>query len=152
MPSNRYTVEQMTEAIQTSTSIRQVLLKLGLSGQGGTYKVVHKFIAKYDIDISHFKGQGWNKGENFGPKRPIEDYLSNKYSITSHKLRKRLLKEGYFESRCYKCMLSEWNGQPIPLELEHLDGNHNNNSLSNLTILCPNCHAQTPTYRRQKRK
>ncbi len=151
MPSHRYTVEQMIEAIQTSTSIRQVLLKLGLSGQGGTYKVVHKFIAKYNIDISHFKGQGWNKGENFGPKRPIEDYLSNKYQITSHRLRLRLIQERYFDHRCYKCSNTEWNDQPIPLELEHLDGNHDNNSLSNLTLLCPNCHAQTKTYCRSKK-
>jgi predicted hotdog family 3-hydroxylacyl-ACP dehydratase len=34
------------------------------------------------------------------------------------------------------------NNQPIPLELHHIDGNHHNNSLSNLQILCPNCHAQ----------
>lgn len=43
--------------------------------------------------------------------------------------------------------LSEWMGKPIPLELHHKDGNHYNNDLSNLEILCPNCHAQTDNYR-----
>lgn len=39
--------------------------------------------------------------------------------------------------------LTEWNGKPIPLELHHKDGNHYNNDLTNLEVLCPNCHAQT---------
>lgn len=45
--------------------------------------------------------------------------------------------------------LSEWMGKPIPLELHHKDGNHYNNDLSNLEILCPNCHAQTDNYSRR---
>lgn len=48
---------------------------------------------------------------------------------------------------CWKCNNSTWNDQPIPLELEHIDGISENNSLENLSILCPNCHAQTPTYK-----
>lgn len=40
-----------------------------------------------------------------------------------------------------------WNGELIPLELEHINGINNDNRLENLTLLCPNCHAQTPTYR-----
>jgi predicted HNH restriction endonuclease len=45
------------------------------------------------------------------------------------------------------CNNTEWNGQPIPLELEHKNGNNQDNSLNNLCLLCPNCHAQTSTYR-----
>ena len=48
---------------------------------------------------------------------------------------------------CWKCNNSTWNDQPIPLEIEHIDGHSENNSLENLSILCPNCHAQTPTYK-----
>lgn len=48
---------------------------------------------------------------------------------------------------CWQCKNSTWNEQPIPLELEHIDGNSQNNSLDNLSILCPNCHAQTHTYK-----
>ena len=35
----------------------------------------------------------------------------------------------------------------IPIELEHIDGNSENNNLSNLKLLCPNCHSLTSTYR-----
>src|SRR5579884_2106017 len=48
--------------------------------------------------------------------------------------------------RCENCGLSEWMGQPIPITMEHIDGNSDNNVDSNLKLLCPNCHAQTPTF------
>ena len=50
------------------------------------------------------------------------------------------------EHKCECCGLISWNDKPIPLELHHIDGNHYNNDLSNLQILCPNCHAQTSNY------
>lgn len=56
------------------------------------------------------------------------------------------------ESYCYECKLTEWCGKNIPLELDHIDGSHNNNSLDNLRLLCPNCHAQTETYRGKNKK
>jgi len=147
MGYRKYTKEEFIESVKSSISIRQCLKKLGLAPKGGNYRTFHRYVKKLSIDISHFKGQGWNKGQNFGPKRPIEDYLSNKFKTSSHSLRKRLVKENYFEHKCYKCNHTRWNNEPIPLELEHKDGDHSNNNLDNLTLLCPNCHAQTSTYR-----
>ena len=49
--------------------------------------------------------------------------------------------------KCEDCGLEEWNTQPIPLELEHCDGNNKNNTRENLKLLCCNCHALTPTWR-----
>ena len=147
MKRKGYTNEQVILAVKNSTSICQVLNKLGLKAAGGNYSSIHKWINKLEIDTKHFIGQAWNKGIKFGPKRPIEDYLSNQQTITSHKLRKRLIKDKIFLNECSRCHLSIWLGQPIPLELEHKDGNHQNNNLDNLEILCPNCHAQTPYYR-----
>jgi hypothetical protein len=51
------------------------------------------------------------------------------------------------EHRCVICGYSEWTGQPIPLEVDHADGNPDNNTEENLRLLCPNCHAQTETYK-----
>jgi len=49
--------------------------------------------------------------------------------------------------KCESCSNTEWLGDPIPLELEHIDGNNKNQVKENLLLLCPNCHAKTSTYR-----
>lgn len=150
MRFRKYTKEQLVLAVQSSISIREVLIKLNVVPHGGNYRVINRYIQKLNIDTSHFTGQAHSRGKNFGPKRPIEDYLNNKRGINSHNLRKRLISEGIFEHKCYCCNNTTWNGKPIPVELEHKDGDHYNNNLDNLTLLCPNCHAQTSTYRRRK--
>lgn len=147
-----YTQEEFVKAVKTSGSVRQVLIKLNVSPKGGNYKVVALRIKKLKLDISHFHGQAWNKGKKMPHKRSIFDYLSNKIPIQSHKLKLRLLGDGVFEHKCFKCQRTRWNGKPIPIELEHIDGNHENNSLTNLRLLCPNCHAQTDTYRGKNKK
>jgi hypothetical protein len=64
--------------------------------------------------------------------------------------RRRLLIETHGH-RCWGCRRTTWCALPIPLELDHVDGNSDNNSATNLRVLCPNCHAQTPTYRSKNR-
>lgn len=148
MPNQKnYTEQDLVNAVANNTNYRQVLNALGLRAAGGNYHTLRTKIKELNLDITHMKGQAHNKGKTFGPKRPLEDYLSNKFPIASHALKGRLIKENIKEHKCYKCNLNTWLGSPIPLELEHINGNHSDNQLHNLTLLCPNCHAQTPTYR-----
>lgn len=65
---------------------------------------------------------------------------------TQDRSRKNVLvrKRGY---RCEVCGLDKWMGKPIPLELDHIDGNPDHNTEENLRLICPNCHAQTETYK-----
>lgn len=51
-----------------------------------------------------------------------------------------------FGHKCQNCGGVEWLGQPIPLQLDHIDGHPDHNEKTNLRLLCPNCHAQTPTW------
>ena len=79
---------------------------------------------------------------------PLDTILSGNHShYQTFHLKNRLIKEGVLKYKCVSCGLSEWQNQPIGLELDHIDGNKYNHKLSNLRMLCPNCHSQTSTYR-----
>jgi len=59
---------------------------------------------------------------------------------------KRLISEGYKSYKCEICGISDWLNKPITLQLHHKNGIHNDNSLENLQVLCPNCHSQTDSF------
>lgn len=133
-----YTESDIKSAVAKSTSLAEVLRKLDLIPIGGNYLTIKKRIALLNIDISHFTGQGWNK-ENY---KDISK-LRNKNAIKQNLIRSR----GH---QCESCSNKEWLSKPIPLELEHIDGNRLNDDVSNLKLLCCNCHALTPSWRRKK--
>ena len=62
------------------------------------------------------------------------------------RLKIRLVKEKRLEYKCALCGISEWQGQPLSLQLDHINGKHNDHRIENLRFLCPNCHSQTETY------
>jgi len=78
---------------------------------------------------------------------PLSEILVKDSIYQSNKLRKRLIKAGLKSHQCETCGLVEWLGSPIPLELDHINGDKHDNRLPNLRIICPNCHALTDTYR-----
>lgn len=148
MPKRTWTTEQFIDAVQSHTSIAQVLNALGLRPAGGNYKKFHQYSNELGIDTSHLLGKGWNKGKAGTRKAiPLSSILTENSHYQSSKLRKRLIKEKVFEKECSNCNLREWNGFEIPLELDHINGVNTDNRIVNLRLLCPNCHALTPTYR-----
>ena len=78
---------------------------------------------------------------------PFDEYIKTSKTIQTNKIRRKLFKEGLKEKKCERCGNTTWNNMPIPLEVHHKDGCKENNQLENLEILCPNCHAQTDSYR-----
>lgn len=145
--SNSYTKEQFLEAWYSSTSIAQVLRKVKLVPAGGNYETINRLKKSLNLNTDHMLGQASNRGRKFGPARPVKEYLKKGTTISSYDLKLRLFREGIFKKVCSECKNTEWMDKPIPLELDHINGVNDDNRLENLRILCPNCHAQTDTYR-----
>lgn len=149
------TKKKLDEYIPLCSSKAQLLRKLGLKPCGGNYKTLGKLINTYDINIDHFKGRGWNKGLPFTNPNiiPLSQILVKNSTYTnSNTLKNRLIKENIFEYKCYNCGNTKWMGQPIPLELEHKNGDNMDNRIENITLLCPNCHALSRYYRGRNNK
>lgn len=143
----KYTKELMESAIKDSYSIAEVCRKIGLKPHGSNYKTIKSKIELYNLDISHFTGQRWNKGEGYSEKTarlPLEKVLQKGVIYCSDTLRKRLIKAGLKENKCEVCGLS---GEEVRLELHHINGDHYDNRLENLQIVCPNHHSVTPNFR-----
>lgn len=109
-------------------------------------KTINPILKRLGLEYNGNQGcKGLSKSN--GREMLLLDYLEKSIDIQSNKVRKKLLEENYKEHRCECCGLTEWLGEPIPLELHHKDGNRANNILDNFQLLCPNCHAKTDSYR-----
>lgn len=157
MAARKHDSIELKRALETSRSIAAALRKAGRVPAGGNYATAHALIRKHNIDTSHMTGQGWNKGNVLGftgwNTIPLEEILveSSNYTNT-HRLKGRLIQAGLKRVACENCGLEKWNGEEIPLELNHVNGDRFDHRLENLQLLCPNCHAQTDNYRGKNKK
>jgi hypothetical protein len=82
----------------------------------------------------------------------VKQWLAGKYAPTRGEgqvknfIRRYLIEQhGEQCSMCGWCEVHPTTGK-IPIQIDHIDGNSENNSPENLRLLCPNCHSLTPTY------
>lgn len=148
-----YQKDKLEQIVNESYSFAEVLRKIGLRDVGSNFKTIKKYVEEYNIDTSHFKGQTWNKGmsnTDYAAYNKLENILKENTNFKSDTLKYRLVKEGLKQWKCEKCgNEGVWEGEELVLELHHINGNHYDNRLENLQILCPNCHSQTDNFRKK---
>lgn len=135
----KFTRQEIEVFVRESCSYATLAEKLGYNNRAGSYsKSMRTMIEELRLDISHFKGQGWNNN-NFDYSR----FRKGVVIKSSHAIDALIFIRGH---RCEKCGEEQWLGQPIPLEVHHEDGDSLNNEMDNLKLFCPNCHALTDNY------
>ncbi|MFF5569266.1 HNH endonuclease signature motif containing protein [Streptomyces luteogriseus] len=146
----RWTRDVLERAVAASTNVCEVLRYLGLEVVGGHHTHINRRIKAYGIDTSHFRVPT-RRGKPWRPRAP-EAFLSEQPAdrarrVPSDRLKWAMKSSGVAE-QCVLCGTEAvWRGRPLPLEVDHIDGNWRNNRIENLRLLCPNCHSTTDNYR-----
>jgi hypothetical protein len=150
MKPRLWTIKKLRQEARTARSYRDLLIRLGLKPAGGNYAQILKALKTYKINLPRYKGAGWNRGlRGLGiPRLTMAEILKPHSTYQSFKLKKRLFADGLKRARCENCGWAKQSRDGrIPLELDHRNGDRYDNRLSNLRILCPNCHSLQPTHR-----
>lgn len=139
--------EELEQLVKTSNSFSEILRKQNKSISGSAVNILKNKLDNYGISYLFL-----NEKE-IGKQIPLEEILVENRNYNSNTLKRRLIESGLKEDKCELCgCSSEWNGKPLILQLDHINGNHSDNRLENLRIVCPNCHSQTETFSNKRAK
>lgn len=155
MAAYKYTKEALEEAAARSKSVRELVIYItGKPPSGGTQNHVSMLLKRHEIDISHFHGQGWRKGQTFVKEYKAPEFYLVKQDNSEPRFRANFIRRALLQiGRKYVCEICglgpEWNGKSLTLQIDHIDGNTFNHTKENLRFVCPNCHTQTETWGRR---
>lgn len=154
----KWTRDILEPVVAASTSVNDVLRRLGLEPVGGHHTNISRRIKAYGIDTSHFtpvvrtERQRYNQRRRTAEEILVEDNSADARRVPGSRLKRAMSALGV-EECCAMCGIEGvWLGEPLPLEVDHVDGNWRNNRVENLRLLCPNCHAITSTWCRGGRR
>lgn len=138
-----FTTEEFKQIIESSTSFSEIQRKLGYSGEGNNTEIIKKRCLQEGISIKHLTGSS-----STSPiKRTEENVFCQNSTAAQTVLRRWYLKKENIEYKCTICGLpGEWQGKPLTLTLDHINGINTDNRLENLRWVCPNCDRQLDTF------
>lgn len=152
---NGFTQEQVQRAAEESSSIKEFLIALGLKPNSGQYRRAKHIAAHFGVDLPRYDTKQGSQHALSKVRIPNDLYFVKGVFRQGIRLKKRLIEDFGWQE---KCMMEgcpspepEWNGRPLCLQVDHIDGDDSNNLIENLRFLCPNCHTQTETYGNKSR-
>ena len=147
----KVTDEQIIQAIETNTTMRQAAISLGVNPTTLKERAIKLGV--------YAPNQGRKGGErplqNVDRTIPLDEILNGQHpTYQTHRLRLRLFESGLKEQKCEICGTSQWQGQQLSLILDHINGINDDHRFANLRIVCPNCDSLLPTFcgRNKKKK
>ncbi|MFI8005297.1 HNH endonuclease [Streptomyces sp. NPDC086010] len=150
-PRIRHTGRVLHDLAARSTSVAEVVRRLGINPVGGNHTHIGRRLAALGIDTSHFEPHSRARPRRM-PGKPLTLRPRADGRVSGERLRRELLRRGVPEL-CAMCGTdAKWNNRPLRLEVDHMNGNWWDNRLGNLRLLCPNCHSVTDTYRGRKQR
>lgn len=141
------TREELETIIKDATSLNDALVKIGYRATGnhsGPRKQLQARIDEEKHATDHFtlpRGRSWKT-------IPLAEILVEKSTYgNGQDIRKKLIAAELIKDECAMCQIgTDWHGHKLCLQLDHINGTHNDNRLENLRLLCPNCHSCTDTF------
>jgi hypothetical protein len=142
-----YSESEARRAIAASISYAEALRRLGMCASGGARPILKKWAHRWGISTAHFDPDAARRRGLRHTPRPLEEILVEGSTYHRGHLKRRLFDAGLKDRRCELCSQGEkWQGRPMSLILDHINGVSTDNRLENLRIVCPNCAATLDTH------
>ncbi len=138
------------ELVEKVSSVKEIFGHLGMRGASSSYKTIKRRMGSLGLDYEALvaKGKSCMKGANRRPKVSLDELLVKSDSPLWTDAKQRIISSGTLgPEMCSKCGVgTEWQGEPLVLQLDHINGDSKDHRRENLRLLCPNCHTQTKTW------
>lgn len=143
----------MIEQSSNCDSISDALRFLGLNPNSGMRKKYKSVCVGFGIPVPEYDYKSAKHSLKASTADPSKIFVRGSIEISGTRLKKYMIRFHNIDDTCVVCGLGPtWNGSPLVLQVDHIDGDRLNNVITNLRILCPNCHTQTPTFGNKRGK
>jgi len=136
---------EFIQICKNSKSMKEACSKIGMSFS--TFKRKAKKLDCYETNQYWSRGKTRLSDDRIKSKYKIDEIFIENSKVKRDQVKNIIIKEKLIKYSCSECgQDGTWNGKILSLQIDHINGIRNDNRISNLRFLCPNCHSQTSTF------